>query len=379
MIKLGVILLSRPEFGGTYQYSLSTLEALQYTKRFQVTIYGDPSNRDLRRWGHPVKPYIERRLSQAAYLLSYQLRLPLNDPFREENILLAPIYSLATLHTQRPFAYTLHDLQEHHFPERFSWKQRQWRHQVHKALSSRASAIICEANHVREDIVASFGVPQDRVVKLIAPPFARMTVPMTRVELENVRSRHGLPEKFVFYPARFWPHKNHVRLIEAFKLVVSRYPDVQLLLTGNKGDEYHSIVSLISALGLNSSVRHLGFLEQTDLDATYQLATALIMPSLYESVSIPIFEAFQLGTPVAASNILSLPDQVGDAGLLFDPHSAESIAGSIATIVSDFELREVLRARGYARMRALTPELYCGSLERLLQAMSQRNTDLQQR
>lgn len=379
MIKLGVILLSKPEFGGTYQYSLSTLEALQHTKRFQVTIYGDPANRDLRRWGHRVKPYVERRLSQASYLLSYQLRLPLKDPFGEEHILLAPIYSLATLHTQRPFAYTLHDLQEHHFPERFSWQQREWRHRVHKALSHRASAVICEANHVREDIVESFGVPQDRVVKLIAPPFARTGVLMPRLELENVRSRHNLPDKFIFYPAQFWPHKNHARLVKAFKLVVSRYPNVQLVLTGNKGHEYHSVVSLISALSLDSSVRHLGYLEQTDLDAIYQLATALVMPSLYESVSIPIFEAFQLGAPVAASNILSLPDQVGDAGLLFDPHSAASIAGSIATIVGNSELREVLRARGYARMRALTPELYCGSLERLLQAMSQRDTQLQPR
>ncbi|MCG2671591.1 glycosyltransferase family 4 protein [Bradyrhizobium sp. GCM10023182] len=374
MIKLGVILLSRPEFGGTYQYSLSTLEALQYTKRFQVTIYGDPSNRDWRRWGHPVRPYVEGRLSQAAYLLSYQLGLPRNDPFREEDILLAPIYSLATLHTARPFAYTLHDLQEHHFPERFSWQQREWRHRVHKALSSRASAIICEANHVREDIVSSFGVPQERVAKLIAPPFARVRVPVTRVELEKVRSRHNLPEKFIFYPAQFWPHKNHARLVEAFKLIVSRHPDVQLALTGNKGDEYQSVVGLIGTLGLERNVRHLGYLEQADLEAIYQLATALVMPSLYESVSIPIFEAFQLGTAVAASNILSLPDQVGDAGLLFDPHSAGSIASSITAILESPDLRETLRARGHSRMQALTPELYGASLEGLLQAMRERGS-----
>lgn len=377
MIKLGVILLSRPEFGGTYQYSLSTLEALQYTKGFQVTIYGDPSNRDLRRWGHPVKPYFERRLKQAAYLLSYELRLPLKDPFEQQDILLAPIYSLGTLHTQRPFVYTLHDLQEQHFPERFSWQQRQWRRRVHKSLSTRASAIICEASHVREDVVASFGVPQERVINLVAPPFARMRVPVTRADLENVRTRHALPEKFIFYPARFWPHKNHARLIEAFKLVVSQYHDVQLVLTGNEADECESLMSLVSALRLNSSVRHLGYLEQSDLDAIYQLATALVMPSLYESVSIPIFEAFQLGTPVAASNVLSLPDQVGDAGLLFDPHSVESIANSIATIVRNSELREALRARGYARMRALTPESYCSCLERMLQGLSQGDTQLQ--
>src|SRR6185437_6028064 len=111
----------------------------------------------------------------------------------------------------------------------------------------------------------------------------------------------------VFYPAQFWRHKNHARLIDAFEFVISREPNLSLVLTGNKGEEFASVMRRIESAGLKQTIKHLGYVEQEVLQAVYQLAVALVMPSLYESVSIPIFEAFQLGTPVAAANVLSLP------------------------------------------------------------------------
>ncbi len=369
MIKLGVIVLSKPHLGGTYQYTLSTLEALRHVREFDVTIYGDSSNGDLARLGYPIRRFIESRLSQLAYLSAYKMGARLADPFVEEDVLLAPIYSLATLHTKKPFAYTLHDVQEYYFPEYFSWPQRVWRHRVHAALSGRASRIICEASHVREDIIRIFKVPGERIDIIVAPPLARLRAPMARAELEAVQARLKLPDRFVFYPAQFWRHKNHIRLIDAFRLAVSREPDLKLVLTGNKGEEYASVMRRIESEGLNHSIKHLGYIERGDLQAVYQLAIALVMPSLYESVSIPIFEAFQLGTPVAAANILSLPDQVGDAGLLFDPLSIDAMANSMLELARNAELAESLRVRGLDKIRAMTPDRYCGRLEGLLRQL----------
>ena len=189
---------------------------------------------------------------------------------------------------------------------------------------------------------------------------------MARTELEAVQARLKLPERFVFFPAQFWRHKNHIRLIDAFKLVVSSEPDLKLVLTGNQGEEYASVMRHIKSGGLDQSVKHLGYIEQEDLQAVYQLALALVMPSLYESVSIPIFEAFQLGTPVATANILSLPDQVRDAGLLFDPLSTDAMASSMLELVRNAELANSLRTRGLSRIRAMTPDLYGERLETLL-------------
>ena len=129
------------------------------------------------------------------------------------------------------------------------------------------------------------------------------------LELEKVRSRLGLPSRFVFYPAQFWPHKNHLRLIDAFRRVVAQEPDLKLVLTGKKRDEYRTVMRAVEDAGLKQNVQHLGYIDQADLQAIYHLATALVMPSLFESVSIPIYEAFQAGTPVAASGICRYPSR----------------------------------------------------------------------
>jgi glycosyltransferase involved in cell wall biosynthesis len=120
---------------------------------------------------------------------------------------------------------------------------------------------------------------------------------------------------------------------------------------------------------LRDKVCHLGHLEQDDLPPIYRLATALIMPSLFESVSIPIYEAFQAGTPVMASNILAIPEQVGDAGLLFDPTSVASIKRAILKMTSDPEAARRLGKRGQDRMAAMTPERYGAQLKDLLTGM----------
>jgi len=392
LIKLGVIVLSNPNLGGTYQYTLSTLEALRHLREIEVTIYGDSSNRDLVQLGYPVRQFVEPRSSQLLYLAAYKARARLADPFAEEDVLFAPIYSTAALHTTKPFAFTLHDVQEYHHPEYFSWPQRVWRYQLQSALSGRAVRIVCEASHVREDIIRIFKVPRDNVDVIVAPPLATLRAPMAPSDLEEVRTRLKLPERFVFFPAQFWRHKNHLRLIEAFKLVVSSEPDLKLVLTGNKkkpvwdpnspwhmanrarrrrdsGEEYEAVMSRIGSTGLERNVTHLGYVEQRDLQAIYQLALALVMPSLYESVSIPVFEAFQLGTPVVAANVLSLPGQVGDAGLLFDPLSIDAMAASILEVARDAKLAESLRNRGRQKIDKMTSARYGGQLEALIRRL----------
>jgi glycosyltransferase involved in cell wall biosynthesis len=118
-----------------------------------------------------------------------------------------------------------------------------------------------------------------------------------------------------------------------------------------------------------------GFIDRDDLQAVYQLAIALVMPSLFESVSIPIYEAFQLGTPVAASNVFAIPEQVGDAGLLFDPTSVASIKNAILTIVRDGELARRLGKRGRERMQAMTPERYGDQLQAVLGDLKSHSAD----
>ncbi|MFO1111711.1 MAG: glycosyltransferase family 1 protein [Bradyrhizobium sp.] len=366
MTKLGVIMRATPASGGTYQYSLSMLEALRDARGYDITVYGDLLNPDLARLGYGVRSFAESRAMQAAYLAADALGVPLPDRFADEDVVIAPTYCLALLHTRKPFAYTLHDLQEFHYPQNFTALQRNFRRSVYLRLSKRARQIVCESEYVKSDIVRLLDVSADRVAVITAPPLLPERGTM---KLEAVRARLGLPERFIFYPAQFWPHKNHLRLVEAFRQIVAREPDLKLVLTGRERDEYHAVMRAIGDAGLERNVQHLGYIEQADLQAIYHLALALVMPSLFESVSIPVYEAFQAGTPVVASNILSFPEQVGDAGLLFDPLSSSAIAESVLRVVGDPALARTLVERGRARMVAMTPQRYSGQLQSMLLGM----------
>jgi glycosyltransferase involved in cell wall biosynthesis len=368
-IKLGVLALARPDNGGTYQYTLSMLQALSHTRGLEITVYGDPQNPDFVKLGHPIRRFSESRRQQVAALAAYRMHIKLPDRFASQDILLAPIYSLALLHTEKPFAYTLHDIQENYYPENFSWWQRVWRYQVHAQLLRRAGRVICESRYVKADIIRSFGVPEQQAVVITAPPLRPFLADSSDDRLQAARIRLRLPEKFLFYPAQFWVHKNHLRLIEAFAGVVAEVPDLKLVLTGKKRDEYAAVMNTVGKLGLSDKVCHLGYVEQDDLQAIYELATALVMPSLFESVSIPIYEAFQVGTPVMASNILAIPEQVGDAGLLFDPTSVASIKEAILRVTGDPEAARQLGKRGQDRMSAMTPERYGAQLRDVLTEM----------
>jgi glycosyltransferase involved in cell wall biosynthesis len=365
-IKLGVLALAGPDNGGTYQYTLSMLQALQHTSGFEITLYGDPQNQDFIALGYPISRFTETRAQQLTALAAHKMHVGLADPFAREDILLAPIYSPALLHTSKPFAYTLHDLQENYYPENFSRWQRVWRHQIHAGLLARAGRVICESEHVKGDIVGSFGVPEARVAVITAPPLRQLVADETAAYLQATRARLQLPERFLFYPAQFWVHKNHLRLIEAFRDAVTEMPDLKLVLTGKKRDEYETVMGAVGKLSLSGHVIHLGYVAQEDLQAIYRLATALVMPSLFESVSIPIYEAFQVGTPVAASGILAMPEQVGDAGVLFDPTSVASIRQAILQIAGDPEAARLLGQKGMQKMQAMTSERYGAQLQDML-------------
>jgi len=221
---------------------------------------------------------------------------------------------------------------------------------------------------VKSDIVRFFRLPEERAVVMPAPPQQQFLVEESEDRVQAVRARFELPQRFLFYPAQFWLHKNHMRLVEAFAEVAREVPDLKLLLTGKKRDEYETVMGAVERLGLQEKVRHLGYVEQDDLRAIYKLATALVMPSLFESVSIPVYEAFQVGTPVAASDILAIPEQVGDAGLLFDPKSVDSIKQAMLRVIEPKTARELAK-RGRERMSAMTPERYGARLQDLLSAL----------
>ncbi len=367
MITIGVLAVARRRNGGTLLYTLSMLDALSHLPRssYRVVVFVEPDNDEYDDCGF-------QRIAVPGPVGLLANRILGRNPYDLADVILAPVYSMMLAMCGRPFAFTLHDLQERHYPENFGIATRLWRRLANWLLVRRARRVICESEFVKRDIVRYVGSFGDKIDVIPAPPTAlvRTSVP-DAAAVERVRARFGLPGRYLFYPAQFWPHKNHLRLVDAFSMVAGRHPDCTLVLTGRQCEYYGRVQSRIREAGIEGRVRHIGYVEQDELVALYRGATAMVMPTLYESISIPVYEAFALGCPVCVSNVVALPEQVGGAGLLFDPMSPENMAEKICRLLAEPDLRAELVAKGHRRIGSVTHEQYADRLRTLIGTMMQ--------
>jgi glycosyltransferase involved in cell wall biosynthesis len=155
-----------------------------------------------------------------------------------------------------------------------------------------------------------------------------------------------LPEKFLFYPAQFWAHKNHHSLIRALAMLRSRIPDIKLVCAGAAKNGFPAVHRLVEELGLSDHVLFLGYVPERQMPALYLRARALVMPTFFGPTNIPPLEAMKIGCPAAVSNIYAMPEQTKGAALLFDPSSVEEIALAISRLWEDVDLCRTLVAKG---------------------------------
>jgi glycosyltransferase involved in cell wall biosynthesis len=253
--------------------------------------------------------------------------------------------------TAVPSIFHPHDLQHVHLPEYFSKAEARERELRYRVLCEQATTVLVNSEWVRNDVIEHFGLSPSKVhVLSLAAFFAAL--PMAPSELVTaVKVRYGLPNRFVFYPAQTWPHKNHFGLLAALRMLKVRDGlVVPLVCTGTKNAFYPEIQRRAVELGVDDQVQFLGFVETLELAALYQLATAEVVPTRFEAGSGPIWEAFAQGLPVACSNVTSLPEQVGDAALVFDPDDVEGLAAAIRALWCDPILRKTLIGRGLANI-----------------------------
>jgi glycosyltransferase involved in cell wall biosynthesis len=211
----------------------------------------------------------------------------------------------------QPRVVTLHDTQHLDLPEMFPRAERAFRAVAwHRSLRS-AARVIALSEFVREHAIARVGLDP-----------SRLRVVYSGVDHSLFSPVAGERESFLFYPARAWPHKNHARLFEAFARLRRRRPDLRLVLTGG-GD--HG--------ALPDGVEARGFVPAETLRDLYRTASALVFPSLYEGFGQPPLEAMACGCPVACSDAAALPEIVGGAARLFDPHSPEAIAEAVEDVL----------------------------------------------
>lgn len=254
-----------------------------------------------------------------------------------------------------PAILTIHDLQPLAMPQNFSRAKRTYLAAMLPRSARSARLVITPSDHAGRDVVDLLGVDPGWV-QTVHHGIGPAGPPPTAPERHTVRARHGIaPEqRFFLYPAIAYPHKNHAVLVDAFAKVAAGDPAAALVFTGGAGQEDAVLADRVAATGLTDRVHRLGRIPRRDLDVLLSEAVALTFPSTYEGFGAPVLEAMARGCPVIAANATALPEVLGGAGLLVEPHDAGAWAAAMTGLLADGSRRARFGAAGVARAAQFT-------------------------
>ena len=267
-----------------------------------------------------------------------------------------------------PALLTVHDLSFLRVPQHFVPGFRDYLEGAVSRGVRRANHILADSESTRSDLIELMRVRGEKVSVVYPGVESRFS----RIEdgqiLAEVRERYGLPNRFVLGLSTLQPRKNFDGLVDAFQLLLSQHADkeeiadLHLVICGGSGWMYEDIQQRVQHHGLEARVHLTGFVQDMDLPALYSLASVFAFPSWYEGFGLPVLEAMACGTPVVAADNSSLPEVVGDGGLLVDASSPDELASALMRLLSNQGLRAALRRTGLAQAAKFTWPLAARSL-----------------
>jgi len=254
-----------------------------------------------------------------------------------------------------PYVMTVHDLLEH-----LSWTQRQiallgsLHFQMTKHVLRGAARIFAVSNFTKIEVEKLFGIPAGRIEVVYNAIDERfLHGHATTAERQLIAERYQVTYPFLLYAGRISPHKNVVRMIEAFSALKTElekdhaFPDLKLIIIGDDVSGNPDLRRTVVRSGVQNDVRFLGFVPIEVLRTFYDQAKIFVFPSLYEGFGLPPLEAMAHGTPVVTSNVSSLPEVVGNAAVLVHPENVFEIMRALHRVLLDKALREKMKERSY--------------------------------
>jgi glycosyltransferase involved in cell wall biosynthesis len=245
-----------------------------------------------------------------------------------------------------PSVVTIHDLSFLFYPQSFRSLNRLYLKLFARLSARRARRVIAVSESTKRDAVKQYGIAAEQVDVIhngVDPAFH----PMPADQVSAFRVDRGLPEQFILFVGTLEPRKNIAKLIQAYAQLPGARPP--LIFVGGKGWFYDEIFALVERLNLGAKVHFAGYVPTDDLPWWYNAAQLFVYPSLYEGFGLPPLEAMACGTPVVTSTASSLPEVVGQAGLLVDPTDTEGLAAAMEMCLTDADLRARMKAMGLAR------------------------------
>ena len=268
------------------------------------------------------------------------------------DVLHHPFTVLNPIDLKFPSVLTFHDLQQEFYPEFFSKKALRWRKKTYKLSLEKATIIIAISKYVKDTIMKNYEIDENKIEVIHNACGSEFHVIEDVDKINSIQKKYDLERPFMFYPAATWPHKNHLNLVKAMKLMTERYKyDGGLVLSGLRMQHHEQLLRIVELSRLGGRVKILGYLPQEELSILYNLARVMVFPSLYEGFGIPLVEAMACGCPVVCSNVTSIPEVVGEAAVMFSPDSVEDMAEKIWEVWNDDRKRKSLRGMGFERVK----------------------------
>lgn len=395
-MKVGIVLGSDIQIGGGYQHEIAILENLkEYASNcgheFYIFSYDFLFDEKKFQCNHIKfitvpraikKPFILRLITYLFLKIKINLggksdqliKTPIHKAIDANNIELmyypGPYRDCITI--DLPYVLTVWDLQHKLHPEfpevsyNGEWKSRE---KFYREAIGKAFAIIVDEKAGKNDVIDFYNVREEKVFvfPFVPPKINRIGI----LDSKYIQDKYKLPKDYIFYPSQFWPHKNHVAILKAIKILKEEYDtNISVVFTGSDKGNLSYIKKFTESLGITKQVFFLGFVPDEDIPVLYKGALALVMPTYFGPSNIPIYEAFNYHCPVITSDISGIREQVDDAGILVNPSDFKALCDSILRIYQDRTLREKLIFNGIKKMQLWTGKDYIDNLIKIIDSFS---------
>ncbi len=258
--------------------------------------------------------------------------------------------------TRFPSVITVHDLAFLLYPRFLTRQSARYYGQVDLA-ARQADHIIAVSESTKRDTIRLLGVPEEKITVIYEAAHPVFVPTADQNKLTQIRAQYNLPADFILFVGTIEPRKNLPTLLRAFRRLRDNYKSEAILaIAGNRGWLADDVDKIISELKLGDTVRFLGGVHNEELVYLYNAAQVFVFPSFYEGFGLPPLEAMACGTPVIVSNVSSLPEVVGDAGMLINPEDVEGLTVAMWRVLSDEKLRREMSQKGLKRAQIFSWE-----------------------
>lgn len=406
-MRIGVYFTASKNDGGVYQYSVTFLESFSKIKNNDYYIFS--TSRDVPTEFRKLKNFhfvdLYSKTLEKAFLtrdflsniigslfpiffkITYKLGLfkifTIISTLANKNtiksinsknldLIFYPTTSNLSFLTKAPSVVTIHDL--HHkltpwFKETTAGGRKEMRDYTFSNIIRNSYMVLTESEEGKEDVLRFYKADSEKVMVLPMLPPSYLSSRVDSKEKFDFLKKNDINKNYLFYPAKFWPHKNHLRIIKALNLLKSEGIILDLVLTGSKDaafSTYDEVMELAKKLGVSDQIKYLGYVDNNELSILYKGALCLIMPTFFGATNLPVLEAWKVGTAVVYSDIRGCRNQLGGAGLLVNPNNYKDIANKIKSLYNEPKLREVLIKKGKKRLMLWTEKKFIRKITDLI-------------